>query len=167
MHMLYLAHKPRGLLERAIRLLWYVRAPQIEEKRQRVLPSGCAQIILNLSRDHLVDCDEKGRLERISPSLIVGQRSKYEIIHASDLTELIGVVLEPGYLPILASEGADLFSNRSLPLDGIWGTEAQSLRDNLRELPCWRSWRCVSKTAASSRIPPLRLRWSVSTRLRQ
>ncbi len=132
--MLYLAQKPDGLLSRSIRLLWYVRAPQVEERRQRILPSGCAQIILNLSRDYLVDCHEHGRQELTSPSLIVGQRSIYEIIDASDLTDLIGIVFEPGCLPILAADRADVFSNSSVPLDGIWGASAHSLRDQLREL---------------------------------
>lgn len=83
-------------------------APRVEHRRERILPSGCAHIVLTLSRDFLTDCLEGGSEQRTAPVLIVGQRSVYEIIATSDLVELAGVLFAPGALPALVADRADL-----------------------------------------------------------
>jgi AraC-like DNA-binding protein len=116
-------------------MLWYARAPQVSHSRERVLPTGNTQVILNLAREFLLDCPE-GRPEQPSPpSAIIGARSVYEIVDTSDMADLIGIVFEPGGFPAFASDAADLFSNRSVDLEDVWGAPARSLRDRLREIP--------------------------------
>jgi AraC-like DNA-binding protein len=50
------------------------------------------------------------------------------------MTDLIGISFHPGAFPFFAMDAADLFSNRFVPLDDVWGTSAEMLRDRLREL---------------------------------
>jgi AraC-like DNA-binding protein len=59
----------------------------------------------------------------------------YEIVDTSDMADLIGIVFEPGGFPAFAFDAADLFSNRSVDLEDVWGIQARSLRDRLREIP--------------------------------
>jgi AraC-like DNA-binding protein len=132
--MLYLEHKPAAPLSRFVRVFWYARAPLVDHRRERILPTGCAQVILNLSRDFLLDCQEGGPQQRIAPALMVGQRSTYELVDTSDLADLIGIMFEPGVLPAFATDRADLFSNRNLALEDLWGRHARTLRDRLREV---------------------------------
>jgi len=51
------------------------------------------------------------------------------------MADLIGLVFEPGALPVFAGDAADLFSNRTVDLEDIWGGAARGLRDRLREIP--------------------------------
>jgi AraC-like DNA-binding protein len=133
--MLYLEHKPAPPLSRFIRVLWCARAPQLGHRRERVLPTGCAQVILSLARDFLLDCPEGQPEQRTAPALIVGQRSVYEMVDTSDMADLIGMVFAPGALPVFAADAADLFNNRNVPLEEVWGDDTRTLRDRLREIP--------------------------------
>ncbi len=119
-------------------MLWYASAPQAPHKRERVLPNGCVQVILNLARDFLLDCPENGPALRLSPALIVGARSVYEIVDTSDMSDLVGMIFEPGGFASFASDSVDQFSNRSIDLEAVWGSAARTLRERLREnlSPC-------------------------------
>jgi len=133
--LLFLEHTPAPPLGRFVQTLWYARAPQVNHRRERVLPSGHAQVILNLARDYLLDCPE-GEPERRSPgSTVVGARSVYEIVSTSDMADLIGVVFRPDGFPLFASDRADLFSNRGVNLEDVWGSRVRGLQERLRELP--------------------------------
>jgi len=132
--LLYLEHIPAPPLDRFIRILWYARAPQTNHSRERVLPTGHTQVILNLARDYLLDCPDEGPERRSPPTAVIGARSIYEIVNTSDMADLIGIVFQPGGFSLFASDAADLFSNRSVDLEDVWGTRARTLRDRLREL---------------------------------
>ena len=132
--MIYLERTPEAPLAKSIRLLWYAQAPGVLGQRERVLPSGCVQIILNLARDFLLDCPETQAARPVAPALVLGARSVYEIIDTSDMAELIGIWFHPGAFAPFVMDAADLFSNRSVALDDVWGTSAIGLRDRLREL---------------------------------
>lgn len=132
--LLYLQRIPAAPLNRCIRALWYARSGEMSHRRERVLPTGCVQVILNLARDFLLDCPQGQLDRRMPPTLIVGARSIYEIVDTSDMADLIGIVFWPGGFPPFASDAAHLFSNQTVALDSIWGNGAQHLRDRLREL---------------------------------
>ncbi|HEY3458112.1 MAG TPA: AraC family transcriptional regulator [Bryobacteraceae bacterium] len=131
--MLYIERKPAPPLRSFVRSLWYMSAPGAEHRHERILPSGCAHIVLTLSRDFLTDCLEGGSEQRTAPVLIVGQRSVYEIIATADLVDLAGVLFAPGALPALVADRADLLSNRNVPLDQVWRGYADTLRSRMLE----------------------------------
>jgi AraC-like DNA-binding protein len=132
---IYLEHTPAAPLSKSIHALWYAQAPRVLGQRERILPSGCVQIILNLARDFLLDCPETGTARPVAPALVVGARSVYEIVDTSDMADLIGISFHPGAFAPFAMDAADRFSNRSVALDDVWGASAIALRDRLRELP--------------------------------
>jgi AraC-like DNA-binding protein len=133
--LLYLEHIPAAPLNGFIQTLWYARAPQASHTCERILPSGHTQIILNLARDYLLDCLEGGPDSRGPGSAVIGARSVYEIVNTSDMADLIGIVFQPDAFPLFASDRADLFTNRNVDLENVWGAPARGLRDRLRELP--------------------------------
>ncbi len=132
--MIYLEHIPAAPLNGCIRSLWYARVQHAPHSRERILPTGRVQIILNLARDFLIDCHENLPAQPNSPSLIVGARSTYEIVDTSDMADLIGIVFHPGGFAPFVSDAVDLFSNRNVGLEDVWGGRARSLRDRLREV---------------------------------
>jgi AraC-like DNA-binding protein len=133
--LIYLERIPAAPLNQAIRSLWYAQAGDLAHRRERVLPTGRTQIILNLARDFLLDCPEDQPGLRMPPALVIGARSAYEIVDSSDMAELIGIVFAPGGFAPFASDAAHLFSNQSVALCDVWGAHANNLRDHLRELP--------------------------------
>lgn len=131
--MLYLERIPAAPLNQFIRILWYARANDLAHQRERVLPSGCVEVILNLARDFLLDCPEGQGARRLPPALIVGARSIYEIIDSSDLAELVGIAFAPGGFAPFAGDAVDRFSNCGVDLTDVWGASVHALRDRLRE----------------------------------
>lgn len=130
--MTFLERRPGAELQPWVRSLWYARGVDFAHPRERILPTGRAQLIVSLARDFLVDCPE-GRAEtRMAPALLVGQRSAYEVVDTSDMADLIGVSFQPGALPVFLADTADRVTNGYAPLEGVCrGTAA--LRDRLRE----------------------------------
>ena len=132
--LVYLERVPAAPLAPSVRMLWYAQSQSALHHRERILPTGCVQIILNLARDYVLDCPEGAPDLLLPPSVVVGARSVYEIVDSSDMANLIGIVFSPGGFPPFASDAAHLFSNQTVALESIWGNRAQSLRDRLREL---------------------------------
>lgn len=132
--MLYLQQVPAFPLNRSIAALWYVRAPLPAFQRERVLPTGNIQVIVNLAREFVWDCPENGEARPLPPSLVVGARTAYEIVDCSDMADLFGIVFRPGAFTSFAGDKADRFSNLSVGLDDVWGRFAGELRSRLREV---------------------------------
>ena len=89
-------------------------------RKERVLPSGKFQLVIDLS-------------ECASPPLLVGMRSKYSVVETAGLQCVIGVVFRAGGVRPFIDLPADEFYNREIPLDLIWGRDSVCLRDRLRE----------------------------------
>jgi AraC-like DNA-binding protein len=119
--MVYLERAPNPLLRSWVRTLWYCRAPRAPHRRERVLPNGCMQIILNLSRNYLTDCGEDGKANRRLPrAIVVGTRARYEVVDTADMEEIAGILFQPGGFAGLFRERANLFFERSIALDDVW-----------------------------------------------
>jgi AraC-like DNA-binding protein len=131
--MLYLERNPRAPLNRFVRMLWYTKAPQAASGRERILPNGCVQVIVNLARNYLLDCGEGLADRTVAPALVVGCRSVCEIVDRSDMADLIGIIFEPGGFAPFAAEPVDRLANQSVPLEDLWGAQARSLRERLHE----------------------------------
>lgn len=132
--MIYLERTPGPVLRPFEKTLWYARVAAPQHARERVLPWGRAQVILNLARDYLMDCPEGEPARRTAPSLVVGPRSVYEIVDTADMADLIGIVFEPAGFPAFGGDAAHLFSNQSIDLEQVWGGAARSLRAELRSV---------------------------------
>jgi AraC-like DNA-binding protein len=131
----YTERQPVPRLAPYILSLWHASAPDTTHARERILPSGCVEVILSLARDFLMDCPEGAPDRRNAPALVVGARSVYEIVDTADMASLIGIHFRPGGFAAFVSERADDFSNRSVPLEGLWGSATERLRCALREIP--------------------------------
>lgn len=132
--MVYLTAEPNPHLISCVRTLWYCRAPRVAHHRERVLPNGCMQIILNLSRSYLTDCGEDGKVDRrLPPAIVVGARARFEVVDTADMEELVGVVIQPGGFTRLFGERADLLFERSFGLDEVWA--GTNLIERLCEAP--------------------------------
>ena len=161
--MLFLKARPSPPLAGCIRMLWYASATGLTHARERVLPNGCAQIIISLARESLTDCgadsgeEALGMARPMAPAILAGPRRRYDVIHTQDLSELVGIIFRPGGLGPWLRQPAGLFAEQSLSLDAIF--PSQPIRDHLREL---RS--PIQKLAALDALLTDRLRGRVAER---
>jgi|SRR5690348_12635688 len=85
--------------------------PGVSRPRERVLPNGNLQIIIDLSA---------GARRRGSATIVVGARMRYEILDPTALDEVLGVELQPGGFPALFGDRADLVFEQTVALDALW-----------------------------------------------
>jgi hypothetical protein len=96
--MIYVEHQPGPVIGGCVRLLWYCKAPALPHARERILPRGEMQIVVNLAGDALTQHSEDhgGETWDLPSSIVVGARGRYDLVDTRDLEELIGVVFWPG-----------------------------------------------------------------------
>jgi len=133
--MTYLTHIPGPPLSRFLDILWFFDGRSQESRKERVLPSGEMQIIITLRDDSLRTYDRKntGRYETIRGSLLSGAQSEYTVIDAPLQNSLIGAHFRPGGAYPFLQLPAGKLQNTAVPLDTLWGLQAETLRSRLLE----------------------------------
>ncbi len=129
---IFLEHRPEARLLPWVRMLWYVRAPEAVG-RERVLPNGDVQMVINLAGEHCAGCAEGAAVFKQAPALLVGTQRCYSVIDSTDLKEMVGVVFRPGGIRRFVAEPADEFRFAETALEDVWGRGAVQLRERLME----------------------------------
>ena len=130
--MIYWERQPGAELRPWVRMLWYARATDCAFQRERILPTGHAQILVSLARDFIADCQEGQPDSRMAPALVAGQRSIYEIADTADMADLIGIVFAPGALPVFLADAADRVTNCHVALEDVCRS-GRGLRERLQD----------------------------------
>jgi AraC-like DNA-binding protein len=90
---------------------------------ERVLPTGAAQLIVNLAEDatRIYDPDRQLACVELPGSILNGPGSRYQVIDTAEQEFVAGVVFRPGgtvgFTPVPVHETADT----DVPLDDLWG----------------------------------------------
>jgi AraC-like DNA-binding protein len=103
---------------------------------ERVLPSGMAQVVINLAENRTRGYDESRgfALRESSGSLLCGPSTRYGIIDTDEQWDVVGACVTPGGLPSLVSSRAEAFADAEVPLDALWGDRTiDRLRTRLLE----------------------------------
>jgi AraC-like DNA-binding protein len=135
--MLYLTHVPGPPLSQFVHLLWLYEGYTQPHAKERVLPSGEMQIVINLLEDRscVYDRDDTDRCQTFRGALLSGAHSEYQVISTAIQAGVIGVHFRPGgafpFLRMPAGELRDI----TVSLDALWGLSAVDLRDQLLEAP--------------------------------
>jgi AraC-like DNA-binding protein len=139
--MLYLTHVPRPPLSQFVNLLWLYEGYTQLHAKERVLPSGEMQIVINLLEDRscVYERDDTNRCQTFRGSLLSGAHSEYLVIGTALLGSVIGVHFRPGgAFPFLRMPAGEL-RDTTVSLDTLWGAAAVDLRDRLLEAPTHRA----------------------------
>jgi AraC-like DNA-binding protein len=111
-------HRPRRELASFVESIWHYDGSQSKQHRERVLPNGRFQIVVNLSAG----------LGSVS-----GLRSQSTVIEPAAIPAMMGIVFHPGGARRFLEGPADDFYNRVVPLDAVWGRHAMELSGRLSE----------------------------------
>src|SRR5262245_39711186 len=126
-------HFPGLPLSEFVELFWLHEASEPTSAKERLLPTGSIDLVINLREDLLRAYDPANprRFERLSGAVICGPHSRYPVIDAALSWTVLGVHFKPaGAAAFLKVPAAELHNGR-FPLDAVWGREASGLREQL------------------------------------
>jgi AraC-like DNA-binding protein len=107
--------------------------------RERILPSGTIELVINLREDELriYDIKKPPKYNRFSGALVSGGYARFFVSDTAEEASIMGVHFKPGgafpFLGIPAGELADAH----VDLETLWGKSARELRERicLTEMP--------------------------------
>ena len=133
--MLSLTHIPRPPLSQFVNILWAYEGYTQPHAKERILPSGEMEIVINLAEDQarVYDREDTERCWTFRGALLSGAHSEYQVIDTAEQKSVIGVHFRPGgAFPFLTMPAGELCET-TVSLDDLWGSAAVDLRDRLLE----------------------------------
>jgi AraC-like DNA-binding protein len=134
--MRYRHRVPRPPLDSFIESIWVYQNDPRPHALERILPTGAAQLIVNLKEDQtrLYNPEFPHRLVATSGSVLSGVQSRFQVIDTSEQEYVAGVAFKPGgtlpFMRIPAHEARDT----DVPLEALWGPHrTATLRERLLE----------------------------------
>jgi AraC-like DNA-binding protein len=131
--MLHLYHTPVSPLLDFVDDFWLYDGYTQPHLKERILPSGTIELVINLRDDELriYDAANPERCNRFSGALVSGAYGGFFVIDTAEEVSMIGVHFKPGgafpFLGLPAGELADAHVN----LETLWGRSAVELRERL------------------------------------
>src|SRR5215471_15692147 len=118
-----------------VEMLWYYQGYVVPHAKERVLPDGSMQLIINLAEDRLGVFDSRdpsvGRT--LGGCLVSGARSEFVVIDTSCQKSIMGAAFKRGGgFPFFHMPAGELH-NVQVSLDVLWGGKAAELRERLLE----------------------------------
>ncbi len=135
--MLNLTYIPRPPLSEFIHFLWLYDGYSQPHAKERILPSGEMQLVINLAEDQarFYDRHDFARCYSFRGALLYGSHSEYQVIDTAEQASVIGVHFRAGgAFPFLRMPAGEL-RETTVALDSLWGRAAVDLRDRLVEAP--------------------------------
>lgn len=131
--MKFTVYQPQGKLGTYIDHLWYAEADQQFSGRERILPDGAVQIIINLGPvQYLVEDNQHLGFRR---GWITGQRTKPIEVDVTPDYRALGIRFNnPGGYELLGFPVSTL-TDSTLGIDEIWKHNSEILRERLLEIP--------------------------------
>jgi AraC-like DNA-binding protein len=134
--MLFVHRVPAPPLDGAIASLWYCENPARPFALERVLPSGAAQLIVNLKEDRtrVWDPERSGGPEVTCGTVLGGVVSRYRFMDTAEQECVAGVAFRAGGTAAFFAAPAYEMRDRPVPVEALWGrTRAAELRERLLE----------------------------------
>ena len=132
--MLYRSYRPASPLADFIEDFWFYDDYRPTHLKERILPSGTIELVINLRDDELRIYDRlrAGSCERFSGAIVSGTYARFFVIDTLQETSLLGVHFKPGgAFPFFGLPVSELV-DAHVDLDTLWGPSARTLRDRLR-----------------------------------
>lgn len=133
--MVYRAYIPHPPLSGFVHKLWSDEGYDPPHAKERALPTGTIELIINLLDDEMRVYDRQNHAEpqRFRGALICGAHSGYFVIDTAQQSAVMGVHFRPGgAFPFLGVPAREL-RDAHVSLDALWGPDAVWLRERLLE----------------------------------
>jgi AraC-like DNA-binding protein len=136
--MLYQLYSPPPPLGHFVELLWLYEGFRPEHPRERLLPTGTVEMVIDLRQDRILTYGRRDvqRPFTLSSSVVCGAHSEFFVIDTASQDAVIGVHFRPGgAFPFLKLPHGELH-NQHVDLSSLWGRQtASELRERLLAAP--------------------------------
>ena len=128
---------PAPPLSDHVALLWLYDGWAPAHERERALPDGSVELVVNLAEDEtrLYEDEDLATVRRFGGSVVCGPHSKYFVIDTAEQVSVAGVHFKPGGAYPFLGPPADEVTDTHVSLEDLWGRAARDLRDRLLEAP--------------------------------
>ena len=141
---------PRPPLDAFVASIWVFRDRPRPRALERILPTGAAQLIVNLNEDRTRVYNPARPHECVSTAgtVLAGVRSRYQVIDTAEQEYVAGVAFRPGGTVAFVRGPAHETGDADTPLEMLWGraTNRQPARTTARALMT----RSLSSTPSST-----------------
>jgi AraC-like DNA-binding protein len=132
---LFHARQPAPPLDLFVESVWLCKNDPRPRALERILPSGGAQLIVNLTEDETRAYSDSrcGLVCRRSPgSILTGVTTRFQVIDTDEQAYVAGVAFRPGgTVPFVAGSAYEL-RDTEVPLEALWGpARTRRLREQL------------------------------------
>lgn len=118
-------HSPPPPLSHFVELLWLYEDFAPPHARERLLPMGTVELVVNLREDQ----------PHFRMPVVAGPRSEPAVLDTAQAASVVGVHFKPGgAFPFFGVPAGELH-NLDVPLDVLWGARATELRERVLAAP--------------------------------
>jgi len=125
----YAVRPPSRPLAPFVSALWYFEGHDLLHTRERVLPTGALQLLVNLEEDEL-RWWEGDRACSSSGAVLGGARDAPVVIDTRNQRRIAGVAFHPGGAAAFVRDRVDALSHAHVPIEALWA-EGGTLRERL------------------------------------
>lgn len=124
---------PTPPLDQAVAAIWYVDDAQATQGKERVVPTGALQVLVNLDRDvlHWWDGPRLSRAHHLPGAVLAGAFASPFGIDTAEQRAITGVAFHPGGAAAFLGRGLSDYAGTHVPLADVGGFS--SLREALLE----------------------------------
>jgi AraC-like DNA-binding protein len=130
----YHSWAPAAPLGNFIDDVWLYRGDRPAHRKERIVPSGTTELVINLRDDEfrIYDRRRPGVCERFSGAMVSGPYRRFFVIDTVEDTAVLGVHFKPGgALPFFGRPLCELVDTH-VDLETLWGRSVRGLRDEVR-----------------------------------
>ena len=124
---------PRGRLGELVDAIWLYHAPASGGGRERRLPTGRAELVLNLREDRFSLYDGPHGSEEHPGAIVAGPFARPFALDVAQQDRVLGVVFKPGAARPLLGVPLHELADRHVALADVWGDGAAELRERALE----------------------------------
>lgn len=147
-------HRPGPPLGGFVDCLWYYNGYSAGHKRERALPTGTVELVVNLREDRIHVFRDESDLSgfHCRGSILCGPHSGYFVLDTTQQKSVVGVHFKPGGAAPFLGAPADEFTDRHIGLEDVWGVQARQQRDRLMEARAPEAMFTVLESALLARL---------------
>jgi AraC-like DNA-binding protein len=133
--MRFLSHRPSPPLSGFVDQFWLSEGYAPSHAMERLLPTGTLELVINLREDRIriYDGPDTASCRTMGGAVVCGAHSGFFVIDTAQQESVIGIHFRAGgAFPFLHLTAGELL-NAHVPLESLWGSRAETLRDRLLE----------------------------------
>ena len=138
-----------------VRAIWLFEA-ELNHHRERILPTGSSQLLINLAEDELRAWRGEGldRFEAVEGMALTGVTDEPFAIDTAEQRRIAGVTFHPGGAGVFFDEPMSALRGQDVAVRELWGASGAQLRERMLEAATDEARLALLERALLSRLRP-------------